>query len=95
MSSHIQMLDENATAGKSAERKRKNEYASLCWIACPTSWAATAVALIDTLVVDRVREVNGALARVVVIGERAARRDVTGTSWRPFASRMVGRPARR
>ena len=46
-SSHIQMLDVKATAGKSAERKRKNEYASLCWIACPTSWAATAVALIE------------------------------------------------
>ena len=41
------MLDENATAGNIAERKRKNEYASWCWIAWPTSCAATAEALTE------------------------------------------------
>ena len=42
MSRMIQKLDANATTGKSAERSCIGAYARACWIACPTSWAATA-----------------------------------------------------
>ena len=49
----------------------------MCWIAWPTSCAGEPPwALIETSVVDRVREVDRTLARVVVVRERTARRGV-------------------
>ena len=40
------MLDANAVTGQSAERTVIGTYDFACWIACPTSCAATAVELI-------------------------------------------------
>ncbi len=40
------MLEANAVTGHSAERTVIGTYAFACWIACPTSCAATAVELI-------------------------------------------------
>ena len=45
-SRNVQVLEANAVTGQSAERTVIGTYAFACWIACPTSWAATAVELI-------------------------------------------------
>ena len=37
----------NAATGQTAERSVMGTYALACWMACPTSWAATAVAATD------------------------------------------------
>ena len=42
----VQVLEANAVTGHSAERTVIGTYAFACWMACPTSWAATAVELI-------------------------------------------------
>ena len=66
-------FDANATAGNMTLRSRNGVYAFSCWIAWPTSWAAIATEATAFAGEHAGREVDGALSRVVVVGQRAAR----------------------
>ena len=72
-----------ATAGKIALRNLNGAYAFSCWIAWPDLVRGDRDGRDRMPVVDALGEIDGALPRVVVVGERPARRRIDGDAREP------------